>query len=102
MRCSSPPLPSSRPAARRFEQSPVVIEVTDRNPAPERLVADGPDSAGGYPDPLQPAGTDRFLTPEEAKARGYGRSAYTKEWFTPAGVKKAAPEEAELFATASR
>jgi hypothetical protein len=77
----------------------VVIEVTDRNPAPEKLIADGPNTAGGYPDPLAPSS---FLSAEEAKARGYGKSAFTKEWFTPAGVPTSAPEDRELFAAASR
>lgn len=97
-----PPLPRRPLPDYRFEQSPVVIEVTDRNPAPERLIADGPDTAGGYPDPLEKAGTDKFLTPAEAKARGYGRSAYTREWFTPQGVKKSSPDEAGLFTSAAR
>ena len=44
--------PPRRPA--RTPQSPVVIEVTDRNPHPEALVLNGPDVAGGYPDPLDP------------------------------------------------
>lgn len=61
----------------QFEQSPVVIEVTDRNPDPEKLVQNGPDAVGGYPDPLNPQAS--FVTVEEHTKRGYSKG-FERVW----------------------
>lgn len=49
--------------------------------------------------PLPPRRAAKTLSTEEHKARGYGKRAYTKEWFTPAGVKD---DGSEVFAEHAR
>lgn len=77
----------------QFEQSPVVIEVTDRHPDPEKLIANGPDPVGGYPDPENPA---QMMTVEEHVARGYSRN-YEREWSSVADKPAGAKQFAELY-----
>ena len=48
----------------QFEQSPVCIEVKDRNPDPDALLYTGPNVCGGYPHPT----TGKLVTREEHEA----------------------------------
>lgn len=41
----------SPPPLHQFEQSPIVIEVKDRNPDSDALIYRGPNVIGGYPHP---------------------------------------------------
>ena len=49
----------------QFTQSPLVIEVKDRNPNADDLVYKGPNVVGGYPHPETGA-----LVTEEVRGRG--------------------------------
>jgi hypothetical protein len=42
---------SSPPPLHQFNQSPIVIEVLDRNPNADGLLYQGPNVVGGYPHP---------------------------------------------------